>query len=120
MGHHGIELNELIDKVEAELRKTGYSDLYIRELFTVWNRLTDYMSRNNKTIFTAKVGMNFLETEYGITVFKNLDSKKKELCQDNQFTCRLSTTWNYLSKNQAGNTYLSPTIPDNISGLYRQ
>jgi hypothetical protein len=79
MDHQGMELNELINKVKAELRNTGYSDSYIRGLFTVWNRLTDCTIRSGKTIFTAKVGMNFLESEYGITVFKNLDSEKKRI-----------------------------------------
>ena len=77
MDHQGMELNELINKVKAELKNARYSDLCIRGFITVWNRLTDYMIRNSKTIFTAKNGMNFLEAEYGITVYKKLDSKKK-------------------------------------------
>jgi integrase/recombinase XerD len=77
MDNQGMELNELMDKVRVELRNTGYSDSYIRGLCSVWNRLVDYMDRNGNTIFTAKVGMNFLETEYGITVYKKLDSEKK-------------------------------------------
>lgn len=79
MDRQGMELNKLIDKVKVELRKTGYSDSYIRGLFTVWNRLTDYMRRNGKRIFNAKLGMDFLEAEYGITVYKNLDSEKKRI-----------------------------------------
>ena len=120
MDHQGMELNELINKVKAELRNTGYSDSYIRGLFTVWNRLTDCTIRSGKTIFTAKVGMNFLESEYGITVFKNLDSEKKELCQSNQFTYRLLIAWNYLSQSQACNTYLPPTISNLVPRVYRQ
>lgn len=79
MDRQGMKLNKLIDKVKVELRKTGYSDSYIRGLFTVWNRLTDYMRRNGKRIFNAKLGMDFLEAEYGITVYKNLDSEKKRI-----------------------------------------
>lgn len=79
MDHQGMELNELMDKVRAELRNTGYSDSYIRVLCTVWNRLTNYMIRCDKTIFSAKIGMNFLDSEYGITVYKNLDSEKKRI-----------------------------------------
>jgi hypothetical protein len=118
MDRQGMELNELIDKVRAELRKSGYSDSYIRWLSTVWDRLTDYISRNGKT-FTAKEGMNFLESEYGITVYKNLDSKKKALRQSNQLTRRLPTAWNYLSQNQEGNTYFSHAISSIVPGLYR-
>ena len=79
MDHQGMELNELMDKMRAELRNTGYSDSYIRGLCTVWNRLTNYMIRCDKTIFSAKIGMNFLDSEYGITVYKNLDSEKKRI-----------------------------------------
>ncbi len=86
MDYQGMEFTELIDKVKAELKNAGYSDSCIRGFVTVWNHLTDYMIRNSKTIFTAKTGMNFLEAGYGITVYKELDSKKKALCQSNQFT----------------------------------
>jgi hypothetical protein len=112
-----MELNELINKVKAELKNARYSDLCIRGFITVWNRLTDYMIRNSKTIFTAKNGMNFLEAEYGITVYKKLDSKKKALCQSNQFTYRLPAAWNYLSQNQAGNTYLPSTVSNVVPRL---
>ena len=82
MDHQGMELNELMDAVRAELRNTGYSDSYILGLCTVWNRLTDYMIRSCKTIFTAKIGMNFLESEYGITVYNKLDSEKKRIVRE--------------------------------------
>ncbi|MBE0428140.1 MAG: hypothetical protein IBX72_16080 [Nitrospirae bacterium] len=119
MDHQGMELNELINKVKAKLRDARYSDSCIRGFATVWNRLTDYMIRNSKTIFTAKIGMNFLETEYGITIYKELILKKKALCQSNQFTYRLSTAWNYLSQNQTGNTYLPCTVSNVVPRLYR-
>ena len=77
MDHQGMELNELIDRVKAELKNARYSDSRIQALCTVWNRLTDYMARNGKSIFTAKIGMNFLEAEYGMTVYKELDPPKK-------------------------------------------
>ena len=82
MDHQGMELNELMDNVRAGLRDTGYADSYIRGLCTVWNRLTDYMIRSSKTSFTAKIGMNFLESEYGITVYKKLDSEKKRIVRE--------------------------------------
>jgi len=77
MDHQGMEFTELIDKVKVELKNARYSDSCIRGFATVWNHLMDYMIRNGKTIFTAKTGMNFLEAGYGITVYKELDSKKK-------------------------------------------
>lgn len=79
MDYQGMELNDLIGKLKTELRSTGYSASYIRGLFTVWNRLTDYMISSGKTIFTTKIGMDFLEAEYGLTVYKNLDSGKKRI-----------------------------------------
>lgn len=79
MDNQEMELNGLMDKVRVELRSTGYSDSYIRGLFTVWNRLADYMDRRGNAILTAKIGMDFLETEYGITVYKKVDSEKKRI-----------------------------------------
>ena len=109
MDYQGMELNELIDKAKAELSKIGYSDSYIRWVSTIWNRLTDYICHNGKT-FTAKVGIDFLEAEYGITVFRNLDSKKKALCQGSQPTRRLSVAWDYLPQNQACSAYFPPAV----------
>jgi hypothetical protein len=78
MNHPGMDVSELIGRVEAEMRRTGYSDLSIERHTAVWNNLTDYMG-NGKTIFTAKVAMDFLEATYGITVCKELDSEKKRI-----------------------------------------
>lgn len=79
MDHQGMDLKELIDKIKVELKNALYSDSYVLGLCTIWNRLRDYMLHNGKTIFTAKVGMDFLETEYGITVYRKLDSVKKSI-----------------------------------------
>lgn len=79
MNHQGVDVNELISKVKAELRSTGYSNLCIERHTAVWNNLTDYMVRNVKTLYTAKVGMDFLEEEYEITVYGKLDSQKKSV-----------------------------------------
>jgi len=77
MNHQKIELNELIDKLKDELKKAQYSDLTVRWFITVWNRLKKYMVDIDKTVYTAKIGMEFLETEYGITVFKKLTKKNQ-------------------------------------------
>ena len=77
MNRQGMEINELINKVKDEMENARYSNFWIGELTTVWNRLTNYMIRNSETIFTAKIGMNFLESEYGITVYKGLTPKNK-------------------------------------------
>ena len=77
MDHQEMEINELIDRVTTELKNARYSDSRIQALATVWNRLKDYMVRNGKTIFTAKNGMDFMEAEYGITVF-NQDRRRAQ------------------------------------------
>ena len=77
MSHQKIELNELIDKVKIEFKKNHYSDLTIKGFITVWNRLTNYMGRIGETVYTAKIGMDFLEAEYGITVYEKLTQKKR-------------------------------------------
>jgi len=77
MNHQEIELNELIDKVKVELKNARYSDVSIRGFVTVWNRLTNFMGRIDKTAYTAKIGMDFLEAKYGMTVFKKLTPKNK-------------------------------------------
>lgn len=77
MNYQKIELNELIDKVKIELKNAHYSDLSISGFFTAWNRLTNYMGRIGKTVYTAKIGMDFLQAEYGITVYEKLTPKNR-------------------------------------------
>ena len=77
MNNQEIELNELIDKVKVELKNFHYSHSYIEGSVTVWKRLSNYMDRCGKSIYTVKIGMNFLEAEYGITVYKELTQKNK-------------------------------------------
>jgi integrase/recombinase XerD len=77
MNHQGMELNELINRVEIELGSAQYSDISIKRFVKVWNRLTNYMVRNNETIFSAKVGVDFLESEYGITVYEKITAPNK-------------------------------------------
>jgi len=79
MDHQGMDINDLIGKVDAELRRTEYSNLCIERQASVWNNLTDYMVRNDKTFYTGKVGMDFLEEKYEITVYEKLDSQKKSV-----------------------------------------
>lgn len=72
-----IEVHEIIKKVKFELNKAQYSGSRIREFVTVWNRLVYYLEKSGKTVFNAKIGMDFLEAEYGITVYDNLTQKNK-------------------------------------------
>ncbi len=77
MKHQEVKFSELVDRVKVELKKVSYSDFTISGFVTVWNHLAEYMIRNEKSIFTAKIGMDFLEAEYGITVYEKLSSKNK-------------------------------------------
>jgi len=77
MSRRKIKLNELIDKVKFELKNAQYSDLTVRWFITVWNSLTRYMVSIGQTVYTAKIGMDFLEAEYRITVSKKLTQKDK-------------------------------------------
>lgn len=77
MNSQEIEVNELIHNVKKELSKVHFSDLRIEKFVAIWNQLTSYMQDINKAVFTAKIGMDFLEFEYGITVFKKLTSKNR-------------------------------------------
>ncbi len=75
--HQEVELCTLIDGVKVELKKVQYSDSYIGGFVTVWNRLANYMEKRSSTAYSAKLGLDFLETEYGITVYKKLNQKNK-------------------------------------------
>lgn len=74
-----IEIGMLVGAVKGELKKRYYSDSYIRGFTTVWNQLTKYLKKDGISAYSAKIGLDFLETEYGITVYKKL-SKKDKLC----------------------------------------
>jgi len=77
MNRQRMEVNELINKVKVELENVRYSDFWISELAVVWKCLMNYMVRNRETMFTAKIGINFLESECGITVCKGLTLKDR-------------------------------------------
>ena len=77
MSHQGMELGELIYRVKSELKNARYSELCIRGFLPIWARLANYMAGEGETIFAAKTGMNFLEAEYGITVYKNLTQRNR-------------------------------------------
>lgn len=77
--HQNSEINALTCAVKGELKKRRYSDSYIGGLSMVWNRLTIYLKKKGTSAYSAKIGLDFLEAEYGITVYKEL-SKKGKLC----------------------------------------
>src|ERR1039458_7202075 len=77
MSHQGMKFDELVSQVKPELKNAKYSDLCIRSFVQVWDRLANYMVSKGEIVFTAKTGMNFLEAEYGITVYKKLTQRNR-------------------------------------------
>jgi site-specific recombinase XerD len=75
--HQEIEISVLIGAVKEELKKRHYSDSYIGALSTIWNRLAEYLKKKESSAYSAKIGLNFLEAEYKITVYKKLSKKDK-------------------------------------------
>lgn len=77
MNRRGMEPNEVINKLKKEMVNAGYSVFWIRELTTVWKRLIKFMVRKGEKQFKANIGMDFLESEYGINVYKGLSTKNR-------------------------------------------
>lgn len=72
-----VPIQSLIELVEAELLRTGYGDRVIKRYHRVWSRLTDYMKERSCVAYNTKIGLDFLEAAYQITVFKALTNENK-------------------------------------------
>lgn len=71
-----LPLNYLISEVKAELFRVKYKEQRIKLYETTWEALGLYMEKRDLKYFNVKIGLNFLEDEHGITVFKHLTSFK--------------------------------------------
>jgi len=72
-----MTFKELTKTVRAELLKAHYKEERIISHFEpIWAALESYMSKRNIDSFDMKIGVNFLEDEYGITAFENLNSSQ--------------------------------------------
>lgn len=71
-----MEIDELISQIPKVLKNAQYSEDRVKKFFFTWERLKKFMSQKNETLLNAKIGLDFLENEYGITVFNNLSSRK--------------------------------------------
>lgn len=69
-----LPFNDLIRAVKAELLRVKYKEQRINQYELIWEYLGHYMKKRNLKYFDMKIGLNFLEDEYGITVFKHLNS----------------------------------------------
>lgn len=69
-----LPFNELITAVKEELHRVQYKESRIDLYVSIWETLNQYMVDRNLKYFTMKIGLNFLEDKYGITVFEHLNS----------------------------------------------
>lgn len=69
-----LPFSDLIKAVRAELFRVKYKEQRINLYEAIWETLGQYMEKRKLKHFDMKIGLNFLEDEYGITVFKHLNS----------------------------------------------
>ncbi len=70
---------ELVSAVRDELLRVNYSLQRIRVYEPIWDSLGLYLKNLNLQYYDMNIGLNFLNDEYGITIFNNLktpDGKK--------------------------------------------
>ena len=76
MNQKSLSVNDLIEAVRAELFRVKYKEQRVNLYESIWATLVRYMEKRDLKHFDMKIGLNFLEDEYGITVFKHLNSSK--------------------------------------------
>jgi site-specific recombinase XerD len=69
-----LPFDNLIEAVKEELHRVKYKETRIELYRSIWEVLRKYMEEKDLRRFDMKIGLNFLEDEYGITVFKHLSS----------------------------------------------
>ena len=72
-----LSVNDLIEAVRAELFRVKYKEQRVNLYESIWATLVRYMEKRGLKHFDMKIGLNFLGDEYGITVFKQLNSSKR-------------------------------------------
>lgn len=65
--------SDLVKAVKEELHRVKYKESRINLYISIWKALGQYLEKRNLKCFDMKIGLNFLEDEYGITVFKHLN-----------------------------------------------
>lgn len=74
---YDLTYKQLIEAVKKEFFRLGYSSRTIKRYQTVWNRLDYFMKSNNIGRYDTKVGLDFLDDTYDITVYKQLEGENK-------------------------------------------
>jgi integrase/recombinase XerD len=72
-----VTIDEQIEDVKRELLRIGYGDKTIERYQRAWNRLIDYMKERSIEAYSTKVGLDFLEEAFQITVFTALTNENK-------------------------------------------
>lgn len=68
-----LPFSDLVRAVKEELRRVKYKETRINLYESIWEILGQYTEKRNLKHFDMKIGLNFLEDEYGITVFEHLN-----------------------------------------------
>ena len=109
MKYKDIKISQLIVDLKIHLKIVHYSDSYIVGFVTVWDPLITYMTNNKKVNYTAAIGLDFLEYEYGITLYKELsDSDKYRIRAINLLSDFLHHGLIFPKKKQAQHTFHPP------------
>jgi integrase/recombinase XerD len=77
MENQEMKLSTLVNRTELILREKGYSDLYILYLKKIWDCLYQYLREINTELYNSIIGINFLDSVYGISVYEKQPSKKR-------------------------------------------
>jgi len=72
-----LSFSNLIRAVRDELFRVQYKEQRINLYEAIWETLGQYMEKRKLRYFDMKIGLNFLEDEYGITIFKHLNSSNR-------------------------------------------
>lgn len=67
---------DLVKAVRTELIQVKYKEERIKQYESVWEKLRCFMQERKLQSFDMKIGLQFLELEHGITVFKHLGSSQ--------------------------------------------
>lgn len=64
---------DLVKAARSELIRVKYKEQRIKLYETIWGDLGCFMQKNKLQYFDMTIGLQFLQTEHGITVFKHLN-----------------------------------------------
>jgi site-specific recombinase XerD len=76
MNQRELLFNDLVKAVKAELFRAQYKEQRVKLYESIWKNLGSFMETRKLDHFDMKIGLQFLKSEYGITVFKHLTSSQ--------------------------------------------